>query len=312
MNRREYIASAAALGLASTAGCLEALTGRNPQKANSHIEDAITLMSESSAYFESVSNEFANARSAADYSFNEDFVNRRVQEARAELDRAEPLATDQQRTTISALREWLDVHESQAGLVAALVDGAQSIDRALAFNRTQDYESALNELDVAESDFDLAQRSIETVRAEFEDLADEDLSGITAIEYTDLEANIEANEQEIPVFQQKVSLYRAQIRGNQDLFNGADDLNAGNYGLAGDKLTAASGHFDEANTITSDLLAVQGDSKDPSLIRVECRTRNYRDASQYLAEAAGEFEQGNLSEGNELQDRAREKLEASC
>jgi hypothetical protein len=291
---------------------LEAITGKNPQKVNSYIEEVVTLMGESSAYFESVATDIESASSAADYSFDEGFVNRRVQEARNRLDQAEPLATDEQRVNISALREWLDVHEAQAGLVTAFVDGAQSIDRALAFKKTQDYESSLNEIDVAESDFNLAQRSIEIVRKEFEDLNDEDLSGITRIQYSDLESNIEANEAKIPAFQQRVELYRAQIKGNRDLFTGVDQITAGNHGLASETLETASGHYADAQEITESLLAEQGDEKYPSLIRVECRTSNYGEASQLLSEAATAFESGDISDGNGLQGQAREKLGESC
>lgn len=312
MNRREYISATVSLGaVAATAGCLETLTGKNPQKASEHMQNAIDLMQETTEYFDSVSSGVESTE-GTEYSFEKQYVDTRVQEARRELDRAEGLATDSQIQTIITLRDWLDIHETQSGLVDAMVKGVGSINRALAFNGSGDYERALDELEIAESDFEVASQSIQSVRAEFEDIESQDLTGVSQIEYSDLESNIEFTENQIPELQQKVTLYREFVKGNRDLSAGSDHLESGDYGLAEQSLQDAASSYEEATTLSNEILEGQGDSGEPGLIRVSCRTTNYAEASSLLSEAAVKFSQQAISDGNELQNEAQEKLNATC
>ncbi|WP_199722653.1 hypothetical protein [Haloplanus aerogenes] len=284
-------------------------TPYRPEQAASHIESA-------RGDLKTAVREFRTESSQIEYTFSNPPrfdpapTEAAIRNAREELQAAEGLATAEQQPTLSALRSYA---EFLTGLVATMDAYVESLDhryRAVIQEDNEQYETAIDRLEQAQSSLDTARTRLADARTLFQDLR-ANVREPNSVALTDAETSLQRLDE---LFTGLTTVYEGDIRLEQGLMeysNGLDQFNDQHYSIAASSFSNAESDFLRA----ADIYA-EGESDAPTelldlVLRRQCQSDKYATAADEMGRACV-FADTDPSKANEHIRAAGEALNKNC
>lgn len=285
MRRRHLLASVAAVGLGSLAGCAGSSDdgdGATREAVEERIDDAAGYLETNQEAFRT----FGESDETPD-TFDAGAIERRVDDAVDELDEAEGDASGESLDRIESLRAIGEFQLEAAEFNERFVDWSACLQTAESYIDVERLEDAATELEECDASFQELDDQYERTRDAFEEIDPDQLDEDTRLEYRD-------GEEEFVVGRQELDSVDALTDGLATFVDALVRFSEGSDALDGERWADAEAAFEEARTEfqqSADTLAdLESDTDTPEQMRPD--VIEFHCGAEALAEASGEFADG--------------------
>ncbi|APW97129.1 hypothetical protein CHINAEXTREME_04805 [Halobiforma lacisalsi AJ5] len=322
LHRRQYLArSAAALGTASLAGCLDELADDDPGGDDGGEADVPDRTGERA--LDRAVGELNNAALALDVGevddpddleFDPGEPRDHLDTARDHLDTAEAELEDRD-DDIEALRRYADVLAALIDVTETIADDSleadiDAVNEALS-EEDSDIETARDILDERTADLGTAADRYDEAMAGLEALSADRLEELSIVDLDEVEAGAERLGAVLDSLRTLGGGYESILDGAEHLERGQDEADERNHEEAEAAFRTAEEAFEAATgTLTGD--GGKADAPDGLVSYFEtalCQSRNFADAADSFAAASAAAADGDVIDARDHRDEAEDALE---